>query len=163
EWQRQLHLFIHPFYYIEYGIAQLGALGLWLHSLEHGPAPALALYKKALTLGGSRPLPELFATAGLPFDFSEKTIARITAAVTRDPAKRPARKPSGGAPRPGRPPRIVPPSPPPIPRAGRTSAASRTNSPTSSPTTTSRSSRAPSRRRSLPAISSARSPRTRRR
>ena len=80
-WQRQSHLFGNPFYYIEYGIAQLGALGLWLIAKERGPAEAIKLYKRALTLGGSRPLPELFATADLPFDFGPQTIGRIVEAV----------------------------------------------------------------------------------
>lgn len=86
-WQRQLHLFVHPFYYIEYGIAQLGALGLWLHSLEKGQASALERYKRAMTLGGSRPLPELFDAAGLPFDFGDATIARLIGAVEREMEK----------------------------------------------------------------------------
>ncbi|MGB7158038.1 MAG: M3 family oligoendopeptidase, partial [Tepidisphaeraceae bacterium] len=72
EWQRQLHLFHHPFYYVEYGIAQLGALQLWMKSKED-PHRALANYRAALALGGTRPLPELFAAAGIRFDFSERT------------------------------------------------------------------------------------------
>ncbi len=72
-WQRQLHIFQVPFYYIEYGIAQLGALGVWLQSLE-SEREALANYRNALKLGGSKPLPELFAAAGLKFDFSSETI-----------------------------------------------------------------------------------------
>jgi oligoendopeptidase F len=72
-WHRILHFFQVPFYYIEYGIAQLGALGMWRRS-KTDFASALRDYKKALTLGGSRPLPELFAAAGLTFDFSENTI-----------------------------------------------------------------------------------------
>jgi len=65
----QLHLFLYPFYYIEYGIAQLGALQVWRNSLRD-PARAVADYRSALALGGSRPLPELFARAGarLVFD-----------------------------------------------------------------------------------------------
>jgi oligoendopeptidase F len=59
-WQRQLHLFGMPFYYIEYGIAQLGALQLWLAS-KKSEKDALAAYKRALTLGGSKPLPEVGA------------------------------------------------------------------------------------------------------
>lgn len=89
QWHRQLHLFIHPFYYIEYGIARLGSLGLWLHSLERGQASAIERYKKAMTLGGSRPLPELFQTAGLPFDFGEGTVARLVDAVRGELAKHP--------------------------------------------------------------------------
>lgn len=67
EWQRQLHLFEVPFYYIEYGIAQIGALALWRDFREE-PGRTLDRYREALSLGGSRPLPELFAAAGLQFD-----------------------------------------------------------------------------------------------
>ena len=69
-WQRQLHLFEVPFYYVEYGIAQLGALQLWANFMkdkDHAFADMLA----ALSLGSSRPLPELFARAGIRFDFTE--------------------------------------------------------------------------------------------
>ena len=76
-WQRQGHLFGVPFYYIEYGIAQLGALGIWLTSLEESEEAALAAYKKAMTLGGTCPLPELFNAAGLPFDFGPETVGRL--------------------------------------------------------------------------------------
>ena len=89
-WQRQGHLFGHAFYYIEYGIAQLGALGIWLNALRHTPERALADYKKALTLGGSRPLPELFEAAGVPFDFGEATVGRLVEAVRAELAKVPA-------------------------------------------------------------------------
>lgn len=74
-WQRQLHLYLYPFYYIEYGIAQLGALQLWARA-KQDPIGALTAYKRALALGGSRPLPELFAAADLTFDFGEQTIQR---------------------------------------------------------------------------------------
>ncbi len=67
-WHRQSHIFLVPFYYIEYGIAQLGALGVWNNNKSDRPK-ALADYKKALALGGSRPLPELFAAANIPFSF----------------------------------------------------------------------------------------------
>jgi oligoendopeptidase F len=72
-WQRQLHLYLYPFYYIEYGIAQLGALQLYARAKKN-PQEALAAYKRALALGGSRPLPELFVAAGLKFDFGEDTV-----------------------------------------------------------------------------------------
>jgi oligoendopeptidase F len=72
-WQRQLHIFLYPFYYVEYGIAQLGALQVWANS-KHDQAKALRDYKQALALGGSRPLPELFAAAGCRFDFTRQTI-----------------------------------------------------------------------------------------
>jgi oligoendopeptidase F len=72
-WQRQLHIFEIPFYYVEYGIAQLGALQLWRGARTdlHG---ALDRYLAGLALGGSRPLPELFQAAGLAFDFTDRTI-----------------------------------------------------------------------------------------
>ncbi len=72
-WHRQLHIFIHPFYYVEYGIAQLGALEVWANS-RRNQAKALAAYKKALALGGARPLPELFHAAGCSFKFDSGTI-----------------------------------------------------------------------------------------
>jgi oligoendopeptidase F len=72
-WHRQLHIFLHAFYYIEYGIAQLGALQVWANS-KRDQARALTDYKNALALGGSKPLPELFQAAGCRFEFSEKTI-----------------------------------------------------------------------------------------
>jgi oligoendopeptidase F len=75
-WHRQLHIFEYPFYYMEYGIAQLGALQLWVRARRDGAA-ALADYRRALALGGSRPLPELFAAAGIRFDFSEATIGPL--------------------------------------------------------------------------------------
>ncbi|MDP6035434.1 MAG: M3 family oligoendopeptidase, partial [Verrucomicrobiota bacterium] len=67
-WHRQLHIFLSPFYYIEYGIAQLGALWVWKNS-KADRAKALADYKRALAHGGSRPLPELFQASGAPFSF----------------------------------------------------------------------------------------------
>jgi oligoendopeptidase F len=76
-WHRQLHIFLHPFYYIEYGIAQLGALQVWANS-KRDRAKALGDYKKSLALGGSRPLPELFAAAGCQFEFSARTIRPLT-------------------------------------------------------------------------------------
>jgi oligoendopeptidase F len=69
EWQRQLHLFEVPFYYIEYGIAQLGAIGLWMQ-FKKNPQQALEHYMEALKLGGTKTLPDLYAAAGLKFDFS---------------------------------------------------------------------------------------------
>lgn len=88
-WQRQGHLFGSPFYYVEYGIAQLGALGLWLKSLEEGEAAALAAYKNAMSLGGSRPLPELFEAADLPFDFGDGTVGRLVERVEEELEKLP--------------------------------------------------------------------------
>ena len=84
QWQRQGHLYSHPMYYIEYGIAQLGALGLWLMSKRQGEKTAVDAYVRALTLGGSKPLPELFGAAGLTFDFGDATVGAITEAVEEE-------------------------------------------------------------------------------
>ncbi|MDY3921039.1 MAG: M3 family oligoendopeptidase [Hallerella porci] len=72
-WQKQLHIFEVPFYYIEYGIAQLGALQVW-ENFKKNPAKGLSDLFAAEALGSSRPLPELFARAGIRFDFSPATI-----------------------------------------------------------------------------------------
>ena len=72
-WQRQLHLFEVPFYYIEYGIAQLGAIGMW-KQFNADREKALDNYCHALELGGTKTLPELFETAGLEFDFRAEKI-----------------------------------------------------------------------------------------
>ena len=72
-WQKQLHLFEVPFYYIEYGIAQLGAIGMW-RQFKNNPELALDNYCNALSLGGTKTLPQLFETAGLKFDFSSEQI-----------------------------------------------------------------------------------------
>jgi oligoendopeptidase F len=72
-WQRQLHLFEVPFYYIEYGIAQLGAIGMWKQYREN-PKQALQKYMHALSLGGTKTLPELYKAAGINFDFSPEKI-----------------------------------------------------------------------------------------
>ena len=68
-WQRQLHLFEVPFYYIEYGIAQLGAIGMW-QQFKQNKKQALNNYMLALSLGGTKTLPALYETAGLKFDLS---------------------------------------------------------------------------------------------
>ena len=81
-WHRQLHIFIHPLYYIEYGIAQLGALQVWANA-RRNRAGALTAYRRALALGGSQPLPELFATAGCRFDFSAATVRPLIALVQK--------------------------------------------------------------------------------
>jgi oligoendopeptidase F len=83
QWHQVLHIFQVPFYVIEYGIAQLGALGLWMQ-FKKDKAAAISNYRKALSLGGSRPLPELFEAAGLKFDFSEDTIAPLMEVVVKE-------------------------------------------------------------------------------
>jgi oligoendopeptidase F len=87
-WHRQLHLFGHPFYYVEYAIAQLGALQLWLKSMED-PRRALSNYRTALKLGGTRPLPELFSAAGIRFDFSKQTLRPLVDRVREELARLP--------------------------------------------------------------------------
>jgi oligoendopeptidase F len=75
-WQRQLHLFEVPFYYIEYGIAQLGAIGMW-QQYQKNHTEALDHYRIALQAGGTRTLPELFKLAGLKFDLSPDHIGTL--------------------------------------------------------------------------------------
>lgn len=82
-WQRQLHLFEVPFYYIEYGIAQLGAIGLW-QQYKANPDKALDNYEQALSLGGTRTLPQLFAAAGLVFDLSPDHIRGLMQFVDQE-------------------------------------------------------------------------------
>ncbi|MDR3002230.1 MAG: M3 family oligoendopeptidase [Fibromonadaceae bacterium] len=72
-WQKQLHLFEVPFYYVEYGIAQLGALQIYADAKKDKEQTVKKLIK-AERLGSSKPLPELFRTAGIKFDFSPKTM-----------------------------------------------------------------------------------------
>jgi len=89
-WHRQLHIFIHPFYYIEYGIAQLGALQVWSNS-RRDKKKALGDYKTSLALGGSRPLPELFSAAGCRFQFDAETIKPLIRLVREELARLSAR------------------------------------------------------------------------
>jgi oligoendopeptidase F len=81
-WHRKGHPFTVPFYYVEYGIAQLGALGVWLNS-QRDFGGAVASYRRALGLGGKRPLPELFSTAGVKFDFSARAIEPLIGEASR--------------------------------------------------------------------------------
>jgi oligoendopeptidase F len=82
-WQRQLHLFEVPFYYIEYGIAQLGAIGLWKQFKQNKEA-ALDNYSKALSLGGTATLPKLYEAAGLQFNFSGNNINQLMQFVGKE-------------------------------------------------------------------------------
>ena len=72
-WQRKLHIFQAPFYYVEYGLAQLGAMQVWRNALADQTA-AVAAYRKALSLGGTVPLPQLFDAAGARFAFDVDTL-----------------------------------------------------------------------------------------
>lgn len=82
-WQKQLHLFEVPFYYIEYGIAQLGSIGMWKQYRED-PEQALNNYMYALSLGGTKTLPELYEAAGIKFDFSPATISELMLFVKKE-------------------------------------------------------------------------------
>ena len=85
-WQRQLHLYEVPFYYIEYGIAQLGAIGLW-KQFKEDKDKAIANYIKALQLGGTKTLPELYAAAGLKFSFAPEYISELMLFVQQEMEK----------------------------------------------------------------------------
>lgn len=77
-WYRQLHLFEAPFYYIEYGIAQLGAIAIWKNYKEKGQV-AVDNYKQALQLGYTRSIKEVYERAGIQFDFSAPYLSELIA------------------------------------------------------------------------------------
>ncbi len=79
-WQRQLHLFEVPFYYIEYGMAQLGAIAVW-RNYKHHPEKALKQYEAALSLGYTKSIPEIYKTAGIEFNFSLEYVEELGAFV----------------------------------------------------------------------------------
>jgi len=79
-WYRQLHIFELPFYYIEYGLAQLGALQVFRNAVRD-PHAAVAAYKRFLALGGTCPLPELYAAAGVKLVFDAETMGELVAFV----------------------------------------------------------------------------------
>jgi oligoendopeptidase F len=81
-WQRKLHIHQEPFYYIEYGLAQLGAGQIWRNSLRD-PSGAVAAYRRALSLGGTATLPELYATAGAKFAFDPATLREVIALIEK--------------------------------------------------------------------------------
>jgi oligoendopeptidase F len=82
-WHRQGHVFTSPFYYVEYGMAQLGALQIWRNALED-QALALAQYKQALEFGGTKSIPELFAAAGAEFAFDSETVGELMALIEQN-------------------------------------------------------------------------------
>ncbi|MCD6066366.1 MAG: family oligoendopeptidase [Bacteroidetes bacterium] len=82
-WQGQLHLFEVPFYYIEYGMAQLGAIAVW-RNYKQDPAKALGQYKAALKLGYTKPIPEIYKAAGIKFDFSVEYIKELMNFVSNE-------------------------------------------------------------------------------
>jgi oligoendopeptidase F len=82
-WHRKVHIYGYPFYYIEYGLAQLGALQVWRNALRD-QREAVAAYRRALALGHTRPLPELFQTAGARFAFDRQTVGELMALISRE-------------------------------------------------------------------------------
>ena len=74
-WQRKLHIHTSPFYYVEYGMAQLGAVQVWANALKD-QAGAVAKYRQALSLGGTKALPELYQAAGAKLAFDVDTLER---------------------------------------------------------------------------------------
>jgi oligoendopeptidase F len=94
-WYRQLHIFMYPFYYIEYGIAQIGALQVWRNSLaDH--AGAVAQYREALALGAVRTLPDMYWTAGARLSFDAGLIGELVELVEDQIEKIRAQLPGGG-------------------------------------------------------------------
>jgi oligoendopeptidase F len=82
-WQKQLHLYEVPFYYIEYGIAQLGALAMW-KSYKANPSQTIQNYINALSKGGTLTLPDLYKTAGIRFDFSDDYVKSLSEFVQQE-------------------------------------------------------------------------------
>ena len=82
-WQKQLHLYEVPFYYIEYGMAQLGAIAVWRNYRED-PAKGLQGYQKALKLGYMKSIPEIYKAANIRFDFSRGYIKELMDFVRRE-------------------------------------------------------------------------------
>ena len=78
-----MHLFEVPFYYIEYAIAQLGAIAVWKNYKEN-PEPALDQYLAALALGYTKPMNEIYETAGIKFDFSATYVKELAAFVKEE-------------------------------------------------------------------------------
>ncbi len=79
-WHRKLHIFTVPFYYVEYGLAQLGALQVWRNALAN-QADAVRRYRSALALGNTRPLPDLYAAAGARLAFDRETVGELARLV----------------------------------------------------------------------------------
>ena len=75
-WQKQLHLFEVPFYYIEYGMAQLGAIAVW-RNYKKNPELAVQQYKDALSLGYTKSIADIYAAAGIEFNFSSEYIKEL--------------------------------------------------------------------------------------
>ncbi len=81
-WHRKPHIHQIPFYYVDYGLAQLGAVQVWRNSLAD-PKAATAAYRQALSLGGTRPLPELFQAAGAKLAFDAETLSEAVSLMEK--------------------------------------------------------------------------------
>ncbi len=81
-WHRKQHIYRYPFYYVEYGMAQLGAVQIWANMLRDQPG-ALAAYRRGLALGGTAALPELYAAAGAQFVFNPQTLGAAVDLIMR--------------------------------------------------------------------------------
>ena len=79
-WHRKGHIFFVPLYYVEYGLAALGALQVWRNALVDQKL-AVAQYRGALALGNTRPLPDLFKAAGATFAFDRETVGELARLV----------------------------------------------------------------------------------
>ena len=77
QWQRQLHLYEVPFYYIEYGMAQLGAIAMW-RNFKKDPKKTIQQYKNALSLGYTKSIGEIYEVAGIKFDFSNEYVQELS-------------------------------------------------------------------------------------
>jgi len=82
-WQKQLHIFEVPFYYIEYAIAQLGAIAVWKNYREN-PQEALSNYLAALKLGYTRTIKDIYQTAGISFDFSQDHVHELAKFIKKE-------------------------------------------------------------------------------
>lgn len=82
-WLKQLHIFEVPFYYIEYGFAQLGAIAVWKNYKEN-PAKAIQQYKNALSLGNTATIPEVYEAAGISFKFDEAYVQELASFVLNE-------------------------------------------------------------------------------
>lgn len=85
-WQKQLHIFEVPFYYVEYGIAQLGAIAVW-KNYKNDPEKALSKYLEALKLGYTKTIKEIYETAGVEFNFSASYVKELAEFVKREMGK----------------------------------------------------------------------------
>ena len=82
-WQKQLHIYEVPFYYIEYGFAQLGAIGVWKNAVESLPK-AIEKYKNALSLGNTKSISEIYETAGVKFGGEKEYVKSLFQFVEKE-------------------------------------------------------------------------------